>query len=220
MDKQKELEALEDEIRAHKEDCLLGKTCKNIVPGDGSAYSQIMFIGEAPGAREDDSGKPFVGPAGKFLDVLLNSINLSRPEIYITNMVKCRPPENRDPLPEEIECCKPFLDRQIELINPKVIVPLGRYAMAKFTPGLKISEAHGTSYIKGGRTYFIMYHPAVALYNGSMREVLVADMKKLGKILEGEIEPENLDKDLEDIKKKLNDKSNGKEVQQGLGLFE
>jgi uracil-DNA glycosylase len=214
--KEEQLKALNEEIKSHP--CLLSKTSKRIVPGEGSAHSQIMFIGEAPGKVEDETGKPFVGPAGKFLDVLLESIGLVRNDVFITNMVKCRPPENRDPEPAEIECCKPWLDKQIELIDPKVFVPLGRYAMAKFTPGLKISEAHGSSFKRNGKVYFIMYHPAVALYNGSMREVLLADMQKLKKVLDGEIEPQNLDAEIDEIKSKLHENDATSVVQTGMDL--
>lgn len=214
--KEEKLQKLNDEIRAH--DCKLRKTCKQVVPGEGSAHSQIMFIGEAPGKVEDETGKPFVGPAGKFLDQLLSSIGLVRNDVFITNMVKCRPPENRDPEPEEIECCKPWLDKQIELIDPKVFVPLGRYAMAKFTPGLKISQAHGSAFKRSGKVYFIMYHPAVALYNGSMRKVLLEDMQKLKRVLDGDLKPENLDAEVDEIISKLHEKDENGPVQMGFGL--
>ena len=202
MTKKEKLEKLHEEIKNHP--CILRKTCIQIVPGAGDVSAKIMFIGEAPGKVEDETGKPFVGPAGKFLDELLSSIGLERKDVYITNMVKCRPPNNRDPLPKEIKCCKPWLDKQIKLINPQVIVPLGRFAMAKFLPGLKISQAHGSVYKKNGKIYFVMYHPAVALYNGSMRQVLLSDMKKLKMVLDGELELKKWGQKLQDLDKMRN----------------
>ncbi len=157
-----------------------------LVPGHGNPDAEIMFIGEAPGADEDKNGIPFVGRAGKFLDELLNSINVKREEVYITNMVKCRPPENRDPEEDEIKLYKAWLDWEIKLIQPKVIVPLGRFALAKFVPGVKISQVHGQAFRREGLVFFVMYHPAVALYKGSMREVMLEDIKGLRQILDGD----------------------------------
>lgn len=170
----------------------LFKTVKNIVPGEGNSKADIMFIGEAPGAVEDKLGRPFVGPAGKFLDTLLESIGLKREDVFITNVVKCRPPNNRDPSDEEKKVFKPWLKAQIELINPKVFVPLGRHALANFLPNVTISKAHGQIFKreKDGRAIFAMYHPAVALYNGSYREILLSDMKNLKEYLEKEKEKE------------------------------
>ncbi len=162
------------------------------MPGEGSPEAEIMFIGEAPGVVEDKLGRPFVGPAGKFLDELLASIGLKRDEVFIANMIKCRPPGNRDPQEDEIDACKPWLDQQLALINPKIIVPLGRYAMYKFLPTAVISKEHGKIYERGGKVYFVMYHPAVALYKGSMRAILLEDFKNLRKFLDGELEPISL----------------------------
>jgi DNA polymerase len=142
-----------------------------------------MFIGEAPGWNEDQQGRPFIGAAGQFLDELLTSINLARPQVFIANVIKCRPPENRDPLPTEITNCAKFLDKQIELISPKIIVTLGRYSMAKFFPGQTISKIHGSSIIRDGVIYFAMYHPAAALHQGNLRQVLKQDMLKLPPLL-------------------------------------
>jgi uracil-DNA glycosylase len=172
--------------------CELFKTVTNVVPGEGNSKADIMFIGEAPGAMEDKLGRPFVGPAGKFLDVLLQSIDLKREDVFITNVVKCRPPSNRDPSDEEKEAFKPWLKAQIEFIDPKVFVPLGRHALANFLPNVTISKAHGQIFKKekDNRAVFAMYHPAVALYNGSYREVLLNDMKILKEFLEKEREKE------------------------------
>ena len=172
--------------------CRLRKGATQVVPGEGSPKAEIMFIGEGPGVVEDKLGRPFVGPAGKFLDELLDSIGLKRADVFIANMVKCRPPGNRDPQEDEMDACAPWLDQQIELIDPKVFVPLGRYAMRKFLPQSVISQEHGKLYSRRGRVYFVMYHPAVALYKGSMREVLLNDFKMLRKFLDGDVEPESL----------------------------
>jgi DNA polymerase len=143
-----------------------------------------MFVGEAPGWYEDQQGRPFVGPAGHFLEELLASINLTRKQVYICNIIKCRPPNNRDPLPGEIEACDPWLEQQIELVRPKLIVTLGRYSLAKFFPQKgTISRLHGTSAMSNGRTYFAMYHPAAALHQQSLRKELETDMLKIPGIL-------------------------------------
>lgn len=160
------------------------------MPGEGSFDADIMFVGEAPGKSEDEQGKPFVGAAGKFLDELLNEIGLKRSDVFITNVVKCRPPENRDPLDEEINTCWSYLETQINEIKPKLIVTLGRHAMYRFLPDdLRISNVHGQAKRYKGiwqekQVYYPMYHPAVALYNGSYREILIKDMKKIPKVLE------------------------------------
>jgi uracil-DNA glycosylase len=164
--------------------CEIAKERTHTVPGEGAENAEIMFIGEAPGWNEDQQGRPFVGAAGHFLDELLASINLNRKSVYITNIIKTRPPCNRDPLPIEISNCKPWLDRQLEVIKPKIIVTLGRYSMARFFPGKTISKVHGTSYELDGTIYFAMYHPAAALHQGNLREVLIQDIKKLPPILE------------------------------------
>ena len=142
-----------------------------------------MFIGEAPGFYEDQQGQPFVGPAGHFLDELLHSIGLDRSQVYICNVIKCRPPDNRDPLPQEIEACRKWLDRQIEIISPKAIVTLGRHSMAKFFRGASISKVHGTAQKVDGRICFAMYHPAAALHQQSLRRTIEADILKLPSLL-------------------------------------
>lgn len=162
--------------------CGLGNLRTNPVPGDGSACAKIMFIGEAPGANEDLQGKPFVGAAGKFLAEMLASIGLNREDVFITNVLKCRPPNNRDPLPEEKAACMPYLQRQIEIINPVLIVLLGRHAMENFIPKAQISKVHGQPKKVGGRIYLPLYHPAAALYNGSQREILKEDFKKIPEV--------------------------------------
>lgn len=173
------------------EACRLCKQRKRAVPGEGREDAEIMFIGEAPGWHEDQQGRPFVGPAGQFLDELLQSINLKRSEVYIANVVKCRPPSNRDPLPDEIGACRKWLDRQMELIKPKMIVTLGRYSMARFFPGATISKVHGTARTSEGVTYFAMYHPAAALHQGSLRGVIMEDMLKIPPFLtQAEVIPE------------------------------
>jgi len=163
--------------------CGIAKTRTKVVPGEGREDADIMFIGEAPGWHEDQQGRPFVGPAGKFLDELLSSINLNRSQVYIANVIKCRPEGNRDPLPTEILNCRHWLDRQIELIKPKVIVTLGRYSMALFFPGKSIGKIHGTAQKQDGITYFAMYHPAAALHQQSLRQTIQADMLKIPPLL-------------------------------------
>lgn len=147
-----------------------------------------MFIGEAPGRQEELAGRPFVGAAGKLLNQLLNGIGLKREDVYITNVIKCRPPENRDPLPEEIEACRGWLDEQIKLVRPRLIVLLGRHALNRFLPGLKISKVHGQPHQQelaglGSFIFFPIYHPAAALYNRAMREPLEEDFRKIPGLL-------------------------------------
>lgn len=168
--------------------CKLKKTAINVVPGIGNASARLLFIGEAPGKKEDETGEPFVGAAGKFLDEMLASINLNRDDIYITNVVKYRPPENRDPLPEEVAACWPWLRAQVELIDPDIIILLGRHALERFVPGKLISVEHGKTFRRvvpdlGNYVFFALYHPAAALYNGSMRETLMKDFAKIPKVL-------------------------------------
>jgi len=143
-----------------------------------------MFIGEAPGFHEDQQGRPFVGAAGRFLDELLGSINLERSQVFIANVIKCRPPGNRDPLPDEIEACKLFLDRQIELIQPRLIVTLGRFSMARAFPKARISHIHGQPRKIGGIVYYPMYHPAAALHQPSLRRIVEEDMQRIPELLE------------------------------------
>lgn len=165
--------------------CALCHSRTQAVPGVGSRQAEIMFIGEGPGKDEDAKGEPFVGAAGKFLTQMLGEIGMKREDVYITNVVKCRPPNNREPMEWEIEACNPYLVQQIKWIKPKIICTLGRYSMGLFLPGLKISECHGQAKRARGpcgqarQVYFPLYHPAVALYNGGMRSVLQRDMQKL-----------------------------------------
>lgn len=187
MDKEKALAAINARW-GRRCACTLRAQATQAVPGDGSAEAEVMFIGEAPGKHEDIQGKPFVGTAGKFLSEMLASIGLGRGDIYITNIVKYRPPENRDPSPEEIAACGQWLREQIAIIDPKIIVTLGRHALEHFIPGKKISEAHGRTFSRvfpdiGTRTFLALYHPAAALYNGGMRETLLADFKKIPQVL-------------------------------------
>ena len=169
--------------------CELRHTATQGVPGHGSAEAEIVLIGEAPGRNEDKSGNPFVGAAGKFLDEMLSSIKLKREDVYITNVVKYRPPANRDPSKEEVVACAKWLEQELAVIKPKVVVLLGRHALGRFFEDAKIKEVHGTvlqekmenNYKK--LTFFSLYHPAAALYNGSMRKVLLGDFKKLPKVL-------------------------------------
>lgn len=168
--------------------CALRHGATQAVPGDGNPNADIVFIGEAPGKKEDLSGKPFVGAAGKFLDTLLAEIHISRSDVYITSIVKYRPPNNRDPLPDEITACSSWLDDQLKSINPRLVVFLGRYALNHFFPDAKISRVHGTLLKKTLPTlpathFFSLYHPAAALYNGSMRAILIRDFKKIPRIL-------------------------------------
>ena len=163
--------------------CELSRTRTNAVPGDGADKARILLIGEGPGWNEDKQGLPFVGAAGKFLDELLGIAGLSRPDVFITNVVKCRPPGNRDPMPDEIAACAPYLDRQIALIDPEVVVTLGRFSMARWFPGERISKIHGTPKRDGKRLIVPMYHPAAALHQQALRGLIEADFAKLPAIL-------------------------------------
>ncbi len=166
--------------------CTLSQKRNRAVPGEGSRTTDIVFIGEGPGFYEDRDGRPFVGPAGKLLDALLASIGLDREQVYITNMVKCRPPNNRDPLPSEIKACKPYLDKQLDLIQPRVVVALGRYSFSKFFPTESISKARGKP--RRWRSFIVypMYHPAAALRNPNLRPALQKDFSNLTSLLKGE----------------------------------
>lgn len=159
--------------------CALHHSRKHAVPGEGNPRSEIMFIGEGPGFHENEQGRPFVGQAGKFLDELLEAAGYKREEVFITNVVKCRPPGNRDPLPEELAACGRYLDRQIETINPCVIVTLGRISMGKYLPNARISEIHGKPAWVQDRLIVPMYHPAAALHQPSLKPVVIADFQKL-----------------------------------------
>ncbi|MDP2730970.1 MAG: uracil-DNA glycosylase [Dehalococcoidales bacterium] len=163
--------------------CEIAKQRTNAVPGEGAEDAEIMFIGEAPGWHEDQQGRPFVGPAGQYLDKLLALINLKRQQVYITNIVKTRPTGNRDPLPVEISNCRKWLEKQIEIIRPKMIVTLGRYSMEMFFPGKSISKIHGTFQKQDNVIYYAMYHPAAALHQQSLRQTIEADMLKIPQLL-------------------------------------
>ena len=165
-------------------DCPLGDSRTNAVPGEGPAGARIMFIGEGPGFHEDRLGRPFVGPAGGFLEGLLESIGLSREDVFIANMVKCRPPNNRDPLPAETAACSKYLDRQIELINPDLLVTLGRFSLAKFFPKETISRARGRVRNVDGRNIYPIMHPAAALHRQELRSVIEQDFKAIPGLLE------------------------------------
>ncbi|MDY6845664.1 MAG: uracil-DNA glycosylase, partial [Chloroflexota bacterium] len=159
--------------------CKLHHSRRNAVPGAGNPNSPFMFIGEGPGFYENEQGMPFVGAAGVFLDELLTEADLKREDVFITNVVKCRPPGNRDPLPEELEACKPYLERQIAAINPEVIVTLGRFSMGHFINNSRISSVHGRPFWSHGRMVVPMYHPAAALHQPSLRSLIVTDFQKL-----------------------------------------
>ena len=174
---------------ANKNTCELKKTATQAVFGHGNPNTDIVFIGEAPGKNEDKLGIPFVGTAGKFLNEMLGKIKLKREDVYITNIVKYRPPNNRDPEPSEKESCQAWLIDELNLIKPKIVVLLGRHAMNNFFPELKISDVHGKLLIKKFKSvqtkkFLALYHPAAALYNGGIRKTLIKDFRKISKILD------------------------------------
>ena len=164
--------------------CPLAKGRTKVVPGEGRIDADIMFIGEAPGYYEDQQGRPFVGAAGQFLEQLLAGIGLKRSDVFIANVIKCRPPTNRDPMPNEIDACSAWLDEQVDIIQPKAIVTLGRYSLARFFPGTPISRIHGQGRKLGRRWVVPMYHPAAALHQGSLRRVIEDDFKKVPAFVE------------------------------------
>ena len=192
MEKMSDISDLYQEIE-RCQDCELAKHRNRVVPGEGPASARILFIGEAPGFHEDQQGRPFVGPAGQFLDQLLASIGLTRNGVYIANVIKCRPPSNRDPLPGEIQACNKWLDRQINLLNPAIIITLGRYSMARFFPDETISKIHGKPRFGKDTIYFPMYHPAAALHQGNLRKVIEADILKVPGLLSSRV---NQDKEI------------------------
>ncbi len=163
--------------------CELHHSRKKAVPGEGPAHAEIMFIGEGPGFHENEQGRPFVGAAGKFLDQLLAQAGVTRADVWIGNVVKCRPPENRDPLPDELSACDLYLERQIEAINPSIIVTLGRFSMGKFMKGAKISQVHGEMRKIGDRYVIAMFHPAAALHQAALKPAILADFAKLPELL-------------------------------------
>lgn len=180
-----------DELNTYwQENCKCGlkKTATRAVFGDGNAEAEVVFIGEAPGKKEDEAGRPFIGAAGKFLNEMLGNIKMEREDIYITNIVKYRPPDNRDPEPNEKEDCNEWFINELKIIDPKLIIFLGRHSMLRFFPQEKISDLHGKLLIKntpelGKQAFMPLYHPAAALYNGGMRETLIKDFNKIPKAL-------------------------------------
>lgn len=176
------LKELEEEIRVCKL-CRLAESRKHAVPGEGNEEAEIMFIGEAPGRNEDEQGRPFVGSAGKLLEQALTNAGIERDEVYITNIVKCRPPNNRVPLQDEINSCIPYLEKQIKLINPLVICILGRTAYQTLLKGSSITSNRGKLITYQGRNYFLTIHPAAAIYNPSLKQVLIDDIKRLSDIV-------------------------------------
>lgn len=192
MDKKEELEKIAEEVKNCKK-CPLWETATNPVPGEGDPNAEIMFVGEAPGYFEDQKGRPFVGAAGKLLDQLIESVNLKRRGVFIANVLKHRPPGNRDPLPEEVEACKTWLDGQIKIVQPKIIVTLGRYSMYKFIPNGKITKIHGqprfVDWQKRLITVFPTFHPAAALRNANVLKEIEKDFKKIPQLLKVKVEP-------------------------------
>jgi DNA polymerase len=181
--RQEQLAALEETVRGCPR-CPLSQTRTRAVPGEGPVDAAIMFIGEGPGANEDRTGRPFVGAAGQFLEGLLASIGLTRYDVYITNVVKCRPPNNRDPLPNEIDACKPYLVHQLKIIDPELIVTLGRFAMERWLPDKRISKVHGQAFRYGRRLIVPMFHPAAALHQPHWRPLIEADFLQLPAYIE------------------------------------
>lgn len=177
MDKQPLYDLLVEDIKSHS--CSLRAGCIQAVPGEGNINSPVVFVGEAPGKSEDEQGRPFIGAAGKLLAEALAGIGWTRDDVYITNVVKCRPPENRDPTPDEVAEHREFLQRELAIIQPAVIVLLGRHALQWFIPGLQISKVRGSAKRYQDQVYYPTYHPAAALYNGGLRETFIGDIHKL-----------------------------------------
>jgi uracil-DNA glycosylase family 4 len=182
-DKQKVLDQIKADILKKNVCPNLAQEATQLVFGDGSPDADIVFIGEAPGKNEDQQGKPFVGAAGKFLNEMLAGIGLKREDVYITNIVKYRPPNNRDPLPDEKLAFLPYLRTQLEVIKPKLVITLGRHSMDSLLPGLQISKVHGQPKRYQGQVYLPLFHPAAALYNGGLRQTLIDDFERIPKIL-------------------------------------
>jgi uracil-DNA glycosylase family 4 len=177
-----ELQTIADEVVACK-NCQLHHSRKKAVPGEGPANAELMFIGEGPGFHENEQGRPFVGAAGRFLEELLASIGLKREQVFICNVIKCRPPGNRDPQQDEIQACSEYLERQIHAIDPKVIITLGRFSMARYFPKARISAIHGQPRMIDGRLILPMYHPAAALHQPSLRRVVEEDFARLPELI-------------------------------------
>jgi len=212
MDKEKELQKIKEEVSVCDK-CILSKTRTNTVPGEGNPDAEVLFIGEAPGENEDKKGIPFCGAAGKFLDEMLGKIGFDREDVFIANTLKCRPPGNRDPEDEEKNACLFYLKRQLKIIDPKLIVLMGRHAATTYLPGAGgISKLHGKPMRRpNGYIYLPLYHPAAALHNGGLRETLVDDFNKIPIIL----------KKINSIsdQKHNQDKSNQKDVNKQLKLI-
>jgi uracil-DNA glycosylase len=177
-----QLSDLAQEIRVCQR-CVLAKSRTNAVPGEGPEDASMLFIGEGPGFHEDRQGRPFVGAAGQYLEELLGRIGLDRSSVYIANVIKCRPPANRDPEPEEVEACRPYLDRQIELIRPRLVITLGRFSMARYFPGASISRIHGQPRRIGSVIYYPMFHPAAALHQPKWRPIVEEDFRRIPELL-------------------------------------
>ncbi len=186
------MDSLDEVARAVRQctDCPLHRGRTHAVPGEGNTSAELMFIGEGPGFHEDRQGRPFVGPAGQLLEGLLASIGTNREDVFIANMVKCRPPDNRDPEPGEIAACGKYLERQIELVDPKLIVTLGRFSLGRFFPGESVTRARGKLRHKDGRHIFPVLHPAAALRRPELRKTLVDDFRAIAGILEADALPE------------------------------
>lgn len=187
MNSPETLDHIADEVNVCTS-CGLHAGRKNAVPGEGPANADLLFIGEGPGFHENEQGRPFVGAAGKFLEELLASIGLKREDVFICNVVKCRPPGNRDPQSDEIDACSAYLERQISVINPKAIITLGRFSMARYFPSARISAIHGEAKRVDGRLIIAMYHPAAALHQPSLRAVVMNDFAKIPKYLDQLVE--------------------------------
>jgi len=183
-DKQTKLDQLKAEILSKNVCPELAKNATHLVFGEGSANADIVFIGEAPGKNEDLQGKPFIGAAGKFLEEMLGLIGLKREDVYITSILKYRPPNNRDPLPDEKAAFLPYMQAQLEVIQPKLVVTLGRHSTNCFLPDLQISKVHGQAKRYKGQVYLPLFHPAAALYNGQLRQTLIDDFNKIPEILQ------------------------------------
>lgn len=183
MSAEETLQQIASEVSACTQ-CSLHSTRNKSVPGEGPANAEIMLIGEGPGHNENEQGRPFVGAAGNFLNELLAQAGLKREEVWIGNVVKCRPPGNRDPMPEELAACDKHLERQMAALNPKIIITLGRFSMAKFVPGAKISQVHGQMRKVNGRFVIPMFHPAAALHQPQLKTTILADFAKLPELLQ------------------------------------
>ena len=194
------MDSLDDVAQAVRActDCPLHRDRRNAVPGEGNPTAKLMFIGEGPGFHEDRQGRPFVGPAGQLLEGLLASIGTNRDEVFIANMVKCRPPDNRDPHPSEIGACSKYLNRQIELVNPKLIVTLGRFSLGRFFPGEGVTRARGQLRQKDGRSIFPVLHPAAVLRRPELRSTMVEDFRAIAAALTEAQEPASIHKVLKD----------------------